>query len=207
MHAQRFPMADTLDTWSDEQLASEAKGGSSACFEALVRRYQVRLIRFTLRSLHQADAEDVVQDAFVQAYVNLHRYDDRYRFKTWMFVIAQRLTIDRLRSPKASSADVQEIDVPSHDNPHDRAAMSERSSRLWSIAKRELGEEIFRAVWLHYVEEMSTPDVAKVLGRSWVWVKTSLHRARKKLAPHVGTLADEHNVKISAKAGDVCQTT
>jgi len=196
-------MTTILETWSDEQLAAEAREGSSACFEVLVRRYQVRLIRFVLRSLRQADAEDVVQDTFVQAYVNLHRYDPKWRFKTWLFIIAQRLMIDRLRK-RRPAADVNEIDVATHDDPHDHAERNERSARLWLIAKRELGDETFRAVWLHYVEDLGTVEVAKVLGRSWVWVKTNLHRARRKLAPHVGSLGE---IEMPSEAGEVCRTT
>lgn len=182
-------MPSPLSTWSDEHLAAEARAGSSACFEVLVERYQVRLIRFLLRSLSQHDAEDVVQDAFVQAYLNLSRFDPKYRFKTWLFVIAQRLMIDRLRR-RRPSVDVSEIDVAQHDDPHDRVASNESARVLWTAAKRELSDEAYRAMWLHYVEEMGTVEVAKVLKRSWVWVKTTLHRSRRKLAPHVRSLSD-----------------
>ena len=182
-------MPSPLASWTDEALAAEARAGSSACFEVLVERYQVRLNRFLLRSLNQHDAEDVVQDAFVQAYLNLSRFDPKYRFKTWLFVIAQRLMIDRLRK-KRPMVDVEEIDVAKHENPHDRVLSDERSSVLWKVAKRELSDEAYRAMWLHYVEEMGTVEVAKVLKRSWVWVKTTLHRSRRKLAPHVRSLVD-----------------
>jgi RNA polymerase sigma-70 factor, ECF subfamily len=182
-------MPAPLSSWSDEDLAAEARVGSSACFEVLVGRYQVRLIRFVLRSLSQQDAEDVVQDTFVQAYLNLSRFDPKYRFKTWLFVIAQRLMIDRLRK-RRPALDVHEIDIAHHNDPHDRAASAERASALWTVAKQELSDEAYRAMWLHYVEEMGTLEVAKVLKRSWVWVKTTLHRSRRKLAPHVRSLSD-----------------
>jgi RNA polymerase sigma-70 factor (ECF subfamily) len=193
-------MPSPLSTWSDEDLAAEARAGSSACFEVLVERYQVRLIRFLARSLNQQDAEDVVQDAFVQAYLNLARFDPKYRVKTWLFVIAQRLMIDRLRK-RRSALDVSETDVATDSAPDGRLLAGERASLLWSAAKRELSDEAFRAVWLHYVEEMGTVEVARVLNRSWVWVKTTLHRSRRRLAPHVRSLVDE-----PSKAGEVCQT-
>ncbi len=195
-------MQSTLETWSDEQLVVEAKEGSSACFELLVRRYQVRLMRFLLRSLKQDDAEDVVQDAFVQAYMNLSRFDPKYRFKTWLFVIAQRLMIDRFRKHRPT-VDVDGCVIADRNDPHEHVEQRERSDTLWAVAKRELNEEVFRAVWLHYVEQMETAQIAKVLDRSWVWVKTALHRARRKLAPHVKSLVE---VEPSPKAGESWQT-
>ena len=50
------------------------------------------------------------------------------------------------------------------------------------IARRTLSEEQFGAVWLHYAESMPAREVGEVMGRSWVWVKTTLHRSRRKLA-------------------------
>lgn len=185
-----MPM-DTIETWPDEQLAREAQAGSSACFEQLVRRYQTRLLAFLLRSVSHADAEDLTQDAFVQAYVALDRYQSKWRFKTWLFVIAQRLMIDRLRQRKrrGTGREVQEADAVSADDSSERATAREQSARLWTIARDTLGDEPMRALWLHYVEGMETREVARVMGRSWVWVKTTLHRARRKLAPALNEYA------------------
>lgn len=194
-----------LDTWSDEQLALEAQAGSSACFEEIVRRYQTRLLGFLMRAVTRADAEDITQDAFVQAYLNLGRYRSKWRFKTWLFVIAQRLMIDRLRKQKRrrTSREVNETDAVSIDDSSAHAATSEQSARLWSIARATLGEESMRAIWLHYVEGMDTRDVARVMGRSWVWVKTTLHRARRKLGPVLGGFAPDERMRGSLiGAGD-----
>ncbi len=195
-------MPQLLETYSDESLVAEAKAGSSACFEELVRRYQVRLARFVMRSVNREDADDVVQDAFVQAYLNLSRFDPKYRFKTWLFVIAQRLTIDRHRRRRVT-ANIENHSLASNDRPEHRAETDERSAMLWSVARRELGDEVYRAVWLHYVEDLSTTEIAKVLDRSWVWVKTALHRARRKLSPHLRPLVDGEY----RKSGEAWQTT
>lgn len=172
-----------------------------AGFEELVRRYQVRLVQFVSRSVHHHDADDIVQDAFLNAYLNLARFDPKYRFKTWLFVIAQRLTIDRHRR-KRVTADIASYPLATHDQPHHRIQADERSAMLWAVARRELGDEVYRAVWLHYVEDLSTKEIAQVLDRSWVWVKTALHRARRKLQPHLTPLV-EANPK---KSGETWQT-
>ena len=67
------------------------------------------------------------------------------------------------------------------ERPEERVGREEEGRELWEVAKAVLTEEQFGAVWLYYVEEMTAGEVARVLGRSWVGVKTMLHRARKRL--------------------------
>ena len=55
-----------------------------------------------------------------------------------------------------------------------------------------LTDEQFAALWLYYVEDMPAPEIAKVLERSWVSVKTMLHRARRSLRPLLAGLAADH---------------
>ncbi len=69
--------------------------------------------------------------------------------------------------------------------------MAEEGRRsLWDAAARWLEEDEVSALWLHYVEELSTADVAQVLGRSRMAVKTMLFRARRRLLPHVRALVE-----------------
>ena len=186
---------------SDESLALSALSGSSVCFEALVQRYQVRVLRYVARSLSTHDAEDIAQDTFVRAYVNLAKFNPRYRFKTWLFVIAQRLTTDRLRKRKSTDAITERASTSPSTSPALSPSLvsaiieRERAERVWHTVRDTLGDDAMRAVWLFYVEEASTRDIALVLGRSWVWVKTTLHRSRKKLA---GALASEVSVRDGA---------
>ena len=69
---------------------------------------------------------------------------------------------------------------------------------LWEAAAEALGGDEFIAVWLYYVEEMPTREIAAVLERSWVSVKTMLFRARKKLRTLFEDL--EFDVALEARA-------
>ena len=182
---------------TDEQLAQRAQEGCRRSFEQLVRRYQVPLLRFvTERVRCAADAEDLVQETFVRAYRRIDRYHDQWRFSTWLFTIAHRLAVSHLRSPR--SRPVMGIDqVERHLTPYTKTEpgreMMERESRqrFWAAAAGVLTEEQLAAVWLFYVEGMGARDVAAVLGRSWVSVKTMLFRARRKLEGSVSEWAGE----------------
>src|SRR5262249_55796396 len=80
---------------SDEQLAVAAQKGCTKSFEQIVRRLQVPFVHFLFRHCgSQADAEDLAQDTFVRAHRSLDRYSTNWRFRTWLFTIAHRLSIN-----------------------------------------------------------------------------------------------------------------
>jgi RNA polymerase sigma-70 factor (ECF subfamily) len=182
------------DPPSDEQLALLAQAGSAASFEQLVRRLQVPLVHFLLRRTGcLADAEDLAQDAFVRAHRSLASYSPKWRFRTWLFTIAHRLAINlshrRRRTGQASSA--LDALASSAAEACDLVAADESRQSLWNTATAVLATDEVSALWLHYVEELSTAEVAQVLGRSRVAVKTMLFRARKRLEPHLRPLFDD----------------
>jgi RNA polymerase sigma-70 factor, ECF subfamily len=172
---------------TDEQLARRAQEGCRRSFEQLVLRYQVPLLRFiTERVRCVADAEDLVQETFVRAYRRIDNYHDQWRFSTWLFTIAHRLAVSHLRSPRSRAlAGIDQVErqlPPSATVDPGRDLMErENRQRFWETAAGVLSEEQLAAVWLFYVEGMGAKDVAEVLGRSWVSVKTMLFRARRKL--------------------------
>jgi RNA polymerase sigma-70 factor, ECF subfamily len=177
-----MPESSTPTPPSDEELVARAQQGCAKSFEELVRRHQVPLVHFLRRRGSADEAEDVAQEAFLQAYKNLARYRPRWRFSTWLFTIARRLDVSRLRRtrPTADAAAVESA-ADASPGPVDTAAESESRQHLWDMAAEVLGEEQVTALWLYYVEEMSVQEIAQVLGRFTPAVKTMLHRARKKL--------------------------
>lgn len=176
---------------SDEDLACRAQQGCADSFDELLRRFQSPMLHFLRHRGPAAEAEDVLQDTFLCAYQNLHRYRRRWRFATWLFTIARRLSINRYRRwrPTVESDDLSQSVARGPEAPQ-MAADAEQRRRLWSTAAEILSEQEMTAVWLHYVEEMPARDIAAVLDRSRVAVKTMLFRARKRLLPHLAFLED-----------------
>jgi RNA polymerase sigma-70 factor (ECF subfamily) len=92
---------------TDEELAAAAKDGSEPAFDELVARYQTRLLRFLLvRCNNRADAEDAIQDTFVNAWKYIHSYDARWRFSTWLYRIALRNASRQRLAPAVESIDI-----------------------------------------------------------------------------------------------------
>ena len=81
-----------MDRQSEQDLIHAALSGDRSAAAGLVKAHQASLYAFMLRRCGRPEvAEDVVQEAFVRALTNLHRFDTRFRFSTWLFTIAKRL--------------------------------------------------------------------------------------------------------------------
>jgi RNA polymerase sigma-70 factor (ECF subfamily) len=164
---------------TDAELVAQTIRGSTTSFEQLVRRYQERLFRFLVtRCTSRADAEDAMQDAFVNAYRYLGSYDPRWQFSTWLYRIAIRNAAQNAKRQSTVEAEVGE-DVP--DILQECIQAAEREN-LWLTAKRLLSEDVYAAMWLRYAEDLPMKEIARALGRSQSWTRVALLRARRRLA-------------------------
>jgi len=192
---------------SDEELAGQAQAGSLSDFEELVHRYEGRIFRFVANSFrNHADAQEVTQETFVTAYLNLQQFDVKRPFATWLFTIARRKCIDRYRSVRPTPDE----DMPEQADLNDPAVlMSQREAEqdLWATARRSLSEMQFHALWLKYAEEMSIQQIARVLRKTQVHVKVLLFRARTRLAREWESQRSQENVGGTSFTSPKSRTT
>lgn len=182
---------------TDEQLVELALGGSAAAFSGLVERYQERLLRFLLtRCAGRADAEDALQDTFLNAYRYLPSYRPRWRFSTWLYRIAIR-NAARQRRRGMETFDDGSYDAGESVDPLTACIAESETENVWLAAKRLLPADARTALWLRYVEDMSIRDVARALDRSQPWTKVTLLRARRRLGR---ALAEEVSSGSESKA-------
>lgn len=86
------------EEWSDEEVVQRVLAGDSAFYELLMRRYNQRLYRVARAILRDdAEAEDVMQDAYVRAYQHLATFEGRAKFATWLTRIAVHEALARVR--------------------------------------------------------------------------------------------------------------
>ena len=163
---------------SEATLIEAARGGSVTAFTRLVEQYREALLRFLVtRAASYADAEDALQDTLLNAYRYLHSYDPRWRFSTWLY----RIAINNLAKQK-SIATVEVGDLSDEeDDPLCHCIAAAERENLWLSARRLLKDDVFVAMWLRYVEDMSIQDIAAVLERSESWAKVNLLRGRRLL--------------------------
>ncbi len=183
--------ADTADP-PDATLARRAAAGCVESFTALARRHQSPVVHYVQRLAGRGgvDADDVSQEAFLRAWRRIGDYDARWAFSTWLFTIARRTWLNAARANRRRR--VRETAVATVDaggrEPWAAAVAEEEATRLWDVARAELKEREFTAVWLRYVEEKSMAEIAAVLGTPAATVKVILFRARRRLEPLVRDL-------------------
>jgi RNA polymerase sigma-70 factor (ECF subfamily) len=164
---------------SDDQIITRVRGGERSLFAELVDRHEVALYAYARsRGLSAADAQDVAQDAFVEAYLSLHRYEEGTDFGAWLRAIARNLVQNRLRSlSRRREAAFLEGSVGAAEPAPPTARLLEALKRCLE-ASDALGKELVEEF---YGRALSLREIAKRLGRSVSWVGVTLHRTRNRL--------------------------
>ncbi|HEY3050243.1 MAG TPA: bifunctional nuclease domain-containing protein [Gaiellaceae bacterium] len=159
---------------TDSELVAAVREGDRAGFAELLDRHERSVRAVTRRLLGETDAEDVTQEAFLQAYLGLGRLRDPGRFGAWLTAIAVNLAKMRLRERR--------VVVPLDEDPAaDGGRDSAEASELISWALDVLPAREHEAVLLYYVEGLSSAEVAALTGERPGTVRVRLHRARRRL--------------------------
>ena len=170
--------------------------GSPDCFAQIVSRYSGHLLRFVAAGVSSMqDAEDIVQETFLNVYKNLHQFDLRCSFKSWLFAIANNCKISYLRKqrPRPQARDFAMNAVAT---PDEIVAQDQELASVWDRAAR-LSEAQYTALWLRYKEQMAVQQIAQVMHKSRVHVRVLLHRARAQLAEDLAGQTLPEPVSIS----------
>jgi RNA polymerase sigma-70 factor (ECF subfamily) len=175
-----------LEGWTDEEVVERVKDGDTALYEIIMRRHNQRLYRVARAILRDdAEAEDVMQDAYVRAYQHLHQFAGRAPFSAWLTRIAvhEALARLRLRSRSQQLEDTEqdgEINMNIVETSLDPEQCASRAELGQFLEEAVLGlPEQYRAVViLRDIEELSTSETAAALDLTEQNVKVRLHRGR-----------------------------
>lgn len=172
------------ESWTDQEVIERVRGGETALYEIIMRRYNQRLYRIARAILRDdGEAEDVMQDAYVRAYQYLDQYAGKAQFSIWLTRIAihEALRRVRLRNRNEQLEDVEQDEEGSMNaielspDPEQRASTAE-VRELLEEAILGLPEQYRAVVMLRDVEQMSTSEAAAALELSEENVKVRLHR-------------------------------
>jgi RNA polymerase sigma-70 factor (ECF subfamily) len=175
----------------DSEIVKRVCAGESALFEILMRRHNQRVYRAARAVVKdEAEVEDVMQQAYINAFTHLHQFEERSQFSTWLIRIAlheafgRRRKMRRTESLTANQSNLDEdhgelmdtIASPRADP--ERQAYAQELSRLLEAAVDTLPETYRTVFMLRDVEGLSTSETGEGLGLGEEAVKTRLHRAR-----------------------------
>jgi len=185
MHVVNASVLEQWNTLPDAEVVRLVVSGQTALYEVLMRRYNERIYRVTRSILRdEAEAEDVMQQAYVNAYANLRQFNGQALFSTWLTRIAINEALARLRRRGRyeplddDPSNVESLMPPTPDrDPEQQAFTGELRGLLeWAVDRLpDGGREVFV---MREVEGMSTAEVAAALDVSEDVVKTRLSRAR-----------------------------
>lgn len=171
----------------DAKLIDEALAGNSASFGELVRRYQDRLYTTLLHIVGcSEEAQDVVQEAFVQAFIKLESFQGNSGFYTWLYRIAFNTAISRRRRqrPAASVEQTREATgdepIDQREGPGDRLEQQERAAQVQAALAR-LSEEHRAILVLREMEGFAYETISELLDLPVGTVRSRLFRARLQL--------------------------
>jgi RNA polymerase sigma-70 factor (ECF subfamily) len=187
---------------TDAEIVRRVRAGERALFEILMRRHNQRLYRAARAVVKdESDVEDVMQQAYVNAFTHLHQFEERAQFSTWLTRITLNEAFGRRRKVRQSeSAQALEEDpgefmdtIESPQPDPERQAYAHELHRLLEQAVDALPETYRCVFMLRDIEGLSTSETGEGLGLGEEAVKTRLHRARamirREVTARIGAVA------------------
>lgn len=189
----------------DHELIARFKQGSEGAIEEIVAKYEETLFNFGLRMCgHKQDAEDIMQETFLNAFKSLKDFREETKLRNWLFRIAANACYRKRRKKKyepdrelsleslmgAQGVD-QTFDIPDLSNDPGEKLLRNELKEVIAAAVQEL-PPIYRMVFnLRDIEGFNTEETADIMGISQQSVKTRLHRARLYLRNSITTHYEE----------------
>lgn len=174
------------------RIIQDVKKGDQQAFAELVELYKDKVYQISYRMVGNVhEAQDIAQEAFLRAYMNIETYDVDRKFSTWLFRIVTNLSIDRLRKKKPDYYMDQEVEgttgltlssqiAATDELPEDQVITYELQDWIQGEILN-LPSKYRSAIILKYIEDLSLKEISDVLDLPIATVKTRIHRGREAL--------------------------
>lgn len=191
-----MPIPDDVGSLPDADVVRLAQQGRELAFRELVHRYERPVFSLVYRMVRDREtAEDLAQETFIKVLNHIDRYSPDFKFSSWLFKIANNVTIDHLRrrrldtisldgSPSAVTAAEVEASTLDPETGQESALDELEARELGSAIERAIGRlrpEYRSCIILRHVEGRSYEEIAATLDLPLGTVKTYIHRARHEL--------------------------
>ena len=186
---------------NDKELVIRAQKGDKVAFDALVTKYQYKVINLVTRFVKDDDeAQDVAQEAFIKAYRGLAKFRGDSAFYTWLYRIAinsaKNYLVSQSRKTPSYAVDVEDTEhmesasaLKELDTPEGRMLTSEIETTVYKAIK-ELPEDLKTAITLRELEGMTYDEIAEVMECPIGTVRSRIFRAREAIDKHLKPLLD-----------------
>lgn len=185
---------------SDHAAVQAILAGDKEAYGALVARHSQSIFRLAFRITgNHADAEEVVQEAFLRGYRKLQNYESRSSFGTWIYRIAVRCALDKINRQEADISsrvadetypEQQAVQVADQAAGPDRVLLSGEIAAMREMAMNSLSPIERTAFVLRHMEDRATDEIAAVLGIAPNAAKQAVFRAVRKLRLRLAILRE-----------------
>lgn len=185
----------------DQKLVERAQQGDNRAFDALVLKYQQRVIQLVARFVNDGDAPDVAQEAFIKAYRALPNFRGQSAFYTWLYRIAintaKNFLVSRKRRPADQDIDVADAELYGHtahlsdsDTP-EAAVLTEEIRKVVMSTIEQLPPDLRTAISLREFDGLSYEDIAAAMDCPVGTVRSRIFRARAAIDENLRPLLEQ----------------
>jgi RNA polymerase sigma-70 factor (ECF subfamily) len=178
-------MGETKDI---SQLIRLAKNGNQIAFNDLLNYYWKEVYRFQLsKGQDEDEAEDLAIKTFARAFDKIDTFDEKYKFKTWLFTISNNLYIDQARKKKTVTVSIHKNPSEIHKiadedpSPADKLIQEQNLAQLKDYIQ-QLKPHYQVVINMRYFQDLSYREMAEKIGEPMNNIKVKLLRAKKLLA-------------------------
>jgi len=186
---------------NDKELVKKAQNGDKVAFDALVTKYQFKVVNLVTRFVKDVDeAQDVAQEAFIKAYRGLSNFRGDSAFYTWLYRIAinsaKNYIVSQSRKSPTYAVDIDDAEhmetaaaLKEIGTPEGKLLTSEIENTVYKAIK-ELPEDLKTAITLRELEGMTYEEIANVMECPIGTVRSRIFRARETIDKHLKPLLD-----------------
>ena len=193
---------------TDAEFVALARGGDKTAFSHLIKRHQTLVLRLAQKMMSRRDiAQELMQEAFLQAYLSLDRLRDEEKFQSWLCGIAINVCRSHIRHQKINFLSFEEImggvkidgDIFRSDSPSPMKVVQEQELyNLMLEAVNTLSPKNRTTVLLFYFEQLTINEISALLNTSTTAIKGRLRKARKQLRSKLLPLYLENSSTITS---------
>ena len=179
-------VSDSLKKMADEELAKSVSSDTKA-YDELMERYEAKLLRYIRRlaQLNVQDAEDILQDVFLKAYVRIGDFDCDLRFSSWIYRITHNAVISEYRRSSKRKGDIEIEEAPIKALLDDINIPAEMDKSILQKTVREALDELpikqREPLELFYFEDKTVNEISDIIRKPTGTVGTLMSRGKKHL--------------------------
>jgi RNA polymerase sigma-70 factor (ECF subfamily) len=186
-----------MDYRGDIYYIEEVLAGKQSAFTYLVDRHKDHVFNLAVKICgNREEAEEISQDAFIKAFRSLAQFKMKSSFATWLYRIVYNTAVSHVRGRKKGPLLLEDFPAAISDcigtNSTEDEAEEEYRKALVNFALQKISEEERGIIGLYYYEELSTEEIAMIVGISRSNVKVKLFRARQKMVEIIENVEKEN---------------